>query len=99
MQWFVKENRLAKGTLAIGGKAVDLKKIAMPVLNIFASQDHLVPPSASKPLHKLVGTRDYATHEFRGGHIGIYVSGSAQREIPERIATWLRERDARTRDQ
>jgi polyhydroxyalkanoate synthase len=65
----------------------------MPVLNIFASQDHLVPPSASKPLARLLGTRDYTEHEFRGGHIGIYVSGSAQREIPERIATWLLARE------
>jgi polyhydroxyalkanoate synthase len=93
MQWLVKENRLAKGTLSIGGRAVDLKKVRMPVLNIFATQDHLVPPSASRPLKTLVGSRDYSAHEFKGGHIGIYVSGSAQREIPERIASWLRERD------
>ena len=65
----------------------------MPVLNIYARQDHLVPPSASKPLGALVGSSDYSEHEFQGGHIGIYVSGSAQREIPERIAGWLRERD------
>jgi polyhydroxyalkanoate synthase len=95
MQWFVKENRLANGTLELGGRAVDLKQVKMPVLNIYASQDHLVPPSASKPLQRLVGTRDYSTHEFAGGHIGIYVSGAAQREVPERISTWLRERDAR----
>jgi polyhydroxyalkanoate synthase subunit PhaC len=95
MQWLVKENRLAKGTLELGGRAVDLKRVTMPVLNIYATQDHLVPPSASKPLERLVGTRDYSTHEFKGGHIGIYVSGSAQREVPERISTWLRARDAR----
>jgi polyhydroxyalkanoate synthase subunit PhaC len=95
MQWFVKENRLAKGTLEIGGRRVDLQKVKMPVLNIYALQDHLVPPSASRPLQRLVGTRDYSTHEFAGGHIGIYVSGSAQRDVPERISTWLRERDAR----
>lgn len=95
MQWFVKENRLAQGSLELDGRKVDLEQIKMPVLNIFATQDHLVPPSASKPLAKLVGTRDFTTHEFRGGHIGIYVSGSAQREVPERIATWLRERDLR----
>jgi polyhydroxyalkanoate synthase len=65
----------------------------MPVLNIYARQDHLVPPSASKPLRGLVGSSDYSEHEFQGGHIGVYVSGSAQREIPERIAGWLRERD------
>jgi polyhydroxyalkanoate synthase subunit PhaC len=95
MQWFVKENRLVQGTLAISGRAVDLKNVAMPVLNIYASQDHLVPPSASKPMQRLVGSRDYSAHEFAGGHIGIYVSGSAQREIPQRIADWLRERDTR----
>ncbi len=94
MQWFYKENRLVNGTLELDGRAVDLQKIDMPVLNIFASQDHLVPPSASQPLQGLVGTRDYTSHEFRGGHIGIYVSGSAQREIPERIERWLHERDA-----
>jgi polyhydroxyalkanoate synthase len=90
----VKQNQLMKGTLAIGGRTVDLRKVTMPVLNIYARQDHLVPPSASKPLAGLVGTRDYETHEFKGGHIGIYVSGSAQREVPERIASWLRARDA-----
>jgi polyhydroxyalkanoate synthase subunit PhaC len=93
MSAMVKENRLCKGTLDIAGRRVDLRQITMPVLNIFAAQDHLVPPSASRPLGKLVGTRDYTSHEFQGGHIGIYVSGSAQREIPDRIASWLRQRD------
>jgi polyhydroxyalkanoate synthase len=92
---FVKENRLMKGTLRIGGRDVDLKRIAMPLLNIYALQDHLVPPSASKPLQQLVGASDYSTHEFQGGHIGIYVSGTAQRQIPDKIAGWLRERDGR----
>jgi polyhydroxyalkanoate synthase len=91
--WFVKENRLVDGSAQIGGRKVDLKAIRMPVLNIYARQDHLVPPSSSTPLAGLVGTADYSSHEFQGGHIGIYVSGSAQREIPERIAGWLRERD------
>jgi polyhydroxyalkanoate synthase len=54
-----------------------------------------VPPSASKPLEQLVGSRDYTSYAFPGGHIGVYVSGAAQREIPERIANWLRERDGR----
>ncbi len=95
MQWFLKENRLAAGSLELAGRGVDLGRITMPVLNIYASQDHLVPPSASKPLAGLIGSRDYTEHEFRGGHIGIYVSGSAQREIPERIATWLHAREPR----
>lgn len=90
---FVKQNRLKEGTLTIGGRSVDLKRIAMPVLNIYATQDHLVPPSSSRPLGQLISSTDYSTHEFRGGHIGIYVSGTAQREVPDKIAGWLRERD------
>lgn len=93
MQWFVKENRLARGTLQIGNRSVDLRRIRVPVLNIYARQDHLVPPSASRALRKLIGSRDYHEHEFHGGHIGIYVSSTAQREIPELIAQWMRERD------
>ena len=53
----------------------------------------VVPPSSSKPLGELTGSSDYSTHEFQGGHIGIYVSGTAQRQIPDKIAGWLRERD------
>jgi polyhydroxyalkanoate synthase len=92
---FVQQNRLMKGTLRIGARPVDLKRITMPLLNIYATQDHLVPPSSSKPLEQLAGSQDYSTHEFKGGHIGIYVSGTAQRQIPEKIADWLRERDAK----
>ncbi|MDY6944585.1 MAG: class III poly(R)-hydroxyalkanoic acid synthase subunit PhaC [Pseudomonadota bacterium] len=90
---FVKRNGLVEGTVQVGGRKVDLKQIAMPVLNIYALQDHLVPPSSSRPLQQLIGSQDYSTHEFQGGHIGIYVSGTAQRQIPDRIASWLRERD------
>jgi polyhydroxyalkanoate synthase len=93
MTQLVRENRLATGTLQLGGRVVDLKKIDMPLLNIYALQDHLVPPSASRPLAQLTGSTDYTAHEFDGGHIGVYVSGDAQREIPARIADWLRERD------
>jgi polyhydroxyalkanoate synthase len=90
---FFKENRLADGSLRISGRAVDLRRVDMPLLNIYALQDHLVPPSSSRPLRQLAGTKDYSQHEFQGGHIGIYVSGTAQREIPEKITNWLRERD------
>lgn len=93
LTWFVQQNCLMKGTLEIGGRAVDLQRVAMPLLNIYALQDHLVPPASCKALQGLIGSDDYSTHEFQGGHIGIYVSSTAQREIPDKIAGWLRERD------
>jgi polyhydroxyalkanoate synthase len=55
------------------------------VLNIFAEQDHLVPPDSSRALKSAVGSRDYTQIAFKGGHIGIYVSGRAQREVPPAI--------------
>lgn len=95
MTWLVKENRLVKGTLDIGGRRVDLRQITMPLFNVYATQDHLVPPSASTPLAKMTGTNDYSSYAFPGGHIGIYVSGSAQKEVPTRVTDWLRARDGK----
>jgi len=92
MSWLVRENRLMHGTLQIAGEPVDLQQIKVPLLNIYATQDHLVPPAASLALENLTGSSDYSTYAFPGGHIGIYVSGAAQREVPERIAQWLRNR-------
>ena len=89
---FYQGNKLVKGGLRIGERDVDLGNVTMPVLNIFAEQDHLVPPSASRVLGEHVGTKDYTQLAFKGGHIGIYVSGRAQREVPPAIHTWLAER-------
>jgi polyhydroxyalkanoate synthase subunit PhaC len=90
---FYQGNKLIKGEVELGFDAVDLKNIACPVLNIYAQDDHLVPPSASKPLKGAVGTKDYTELSFKGGHIGIYVSSSAQKEVPPAIGKWLKERD------
>jgi polyhydroxyalkanoate synthase len=89
---FFQENRLVRGTLEIAGQAVDPHRIACPILNVYASQDHLVPPSASRPLAGLTASRDYTPFEFQGGHIGIYVSRSAQELLPATIAQWLESR-------
>jgi len=93
--WFYKENRLRKGTLAVSGRPVDLKQITMPVLNIYATQDHIVPPPASTCLAELIGSTDYTTHAVPSGHIGIYVS-SKSKQLPATIADWLKQRNAST---
>lgn len=86
---FYQGNKLVNGGLRIGDREVHLGNITMPVLNVFAEQDHLVPPAASRVLADHVGTKDYTQLAFRGGHIGIYVSGRAQREVPGAIHDWL----------
>ncbi|MBI3897207.1 MAG: class III poly(R)-hydroxyalkanoic acid synthase subunit PhaC [Gammaproteobacteria bacterium] len=89
---FYQQNKLIKGGLRIGDQEVSLKKLTMPVLNIYATEDHLVPPAASLALKHHIGTQDYTEVAFNGGHVGIYVSGRAQREVPPAIGAWIAKR-------
>ncbi len=89
VRWFYQENRLVQKRLAIGGRDVDLHALQMPILNLIGKRDHLVPPEASAALQRLVGSEDYTALEFDLGHIGMYISARAQREVPEAIAQWL----------
>ena len=89
---FLQENNLVKNRVVIGGRHVDLGNLTMPVLNIYASMDHLVPPPCSKALRQYVGTDDYQEIEIPAGHIGIYVGGKAQKMLAPGVAKWLKER-------
>jgi polyhydroxyalkanoate synthase subunit PhaC len=91
---FYQNNGFINGGVTLGGQELDLKQITCPVLNIYAMQDHLVPPDASKALKYLTESTDYTELAFPGGHIGIYVSGKAQKEVTPTIGKWLNERSA-----
>lgn len=92
MKELYQQNKLVKGELEIGGRTVDLKNITMPLLNIYATEDHLVPPACSIPLNDLVGSKDKTLYSFPGGHIGIYVSGKSQKELAPHLVKWVTER-------
>lgn len=89
---FYQQNGLVNKTVKIADNMIDLNNITIPVLNIYAAADHLVPPASSKALKQLLGTKDYEELEFPGGHIGIYVSGKAQKMIPPTVSDWLKQR-------
>lgn len=94
-QWLIdlyQNNALIKGEFKLGGQAVDLRKLTMPVLNIYAQDDHIVPPGSTQPLQKRVGTKDYTSLPLPGGHIGVYVSGKSQGVLGKGISKWLQER-------
>jgi polyhydroxyalkanoate synthase len=87
------ENLLIQGKMRVGGRPVNLKKISMPLLNIYGLYDHLVPPEACERLTGAVGSKDTEDICLRTGHIGIYVSSKSQREFAPKIAAWLAARD------
>ncbi len=95
-QWLkdlYQDNKLIKGELELGGRRVDLHEVAMPVLNIFAQDDHIIPPPTSRALSGKVGTTDYTELGLPGGHIGVFVSGRSQGIVGKGIVDWLAQRD------
>ena len=89
---FYQGNKLVQGTATLGGRLVDLGQITMPVLNLYAEEDHLVPPASSLALGRYIGTDDYTVRSFPVGHIGMYVSGKVQHDLAPLIANWLKAR-------
>ncbi|MBI2379645.1 MAG: alpha/beta fold hydrolase [Gammaproteobacteria bacterium] len=101
-QWIFGGPRLAAGLLRdfvagcyqgnglVSGAMADLSALSMPVLNVYALADHLVPPAASRALGGLLPAGgDHEEAAFPGGHIGIFVSLRAQGLLARRIADWL----------
>ena len=87
------KNLLIQSKLNIGGQRVDLKKLKMPLLNIYGKYDHLVPPGACDQLTAHVGSKDVEDLCLDTGHIGIYVSSKCQKDFAPKIANWLKDRD------
>ena len=95
LQWLIelyKENRLIKGTFEMSGERVNLADLTMPVLNVYALQDHIIPPPCSQALKKYVGTKDYTEIALPGGHVGVYVSSKSQGIVADGVFDWLMER-------
>lgn len=96
LRQFVKDlyqdNKLVKGELEIGEDKVDLKKIDMPVLNIYGKYDHIVSPSSSENFQKYTSSKDFENHEIPTGHIGMYVSSRSKDVVAPLIVEWLKAR-------
>jgi polyhydroxyalkanoate synthase len=89
---FFQDNKLIKGEVEIGGERIDLARVTMPILNIYATEDHLVAPASSMVLERYVGSKDVTTLPFPGGHIGIYVSSRSQKVLAPALVNWVKER-------
>jgi len=79
-----------RGELRLNDEKVDPVKLTMPILNVYASNDHLVPPASSRGLAKLVSSSRYNEEEVAGGHIGVYIGSRASNSLPVLIDEWVR---------
>jgi len=85
------KNLLTQNRLQVGGKAVDLKRITCPVLNMVGEYDDVVHPTSSLPFPDLIGSADKANLLFPAGHIGTVVSSGAQKKLWPQVGQWLKE--------
>ena len=77
MKDFYQGNKLIQHQVEIGNKLVDLGNIRIPILNIYAEQDNLVPAS-TLALKTYIASEDYTLRAFPVGHIGMCVSSKVQ---------------------
>lgn len=92
VKYCFQKNLLMQGKLEVGGERVNLRNIKCPILNLMASQDHLVPPGQSLTFNDAVGSTDRKAITFPAGHIGMAVGSRAHRDLWPKVCDWLEER-------
>jgi polyhydroxyalkanoate synthase len=91
-QWIknlYQQNKLIANELRLGEDPVKLPNVTMPVLNVFARDDHIVPTAMTRDIGKYLGAKDYSELELPAGHMGIFVSGKTQSVLAKSLADWL----------
>ena len=83
------QNQLVAGTHRANGAPASLAAITCPTLVITASRDTICPPRAATALLDHVGSRDTATLEVPGGHVGAVVGSRAAKEMYPGVIRWL----------
>ena len=89
---FIQENKLVKGDLVLGGEKVDLKNLSMPVLNVYAERDHLVPPPSTVALSATTSATSRTIRSCRSRPAISASTPAAPRKIlAPGVAKWLKE--------
>ncbi len=86
------KNQLHRNQLEIAGRPVDIEEIDVPILQIVAEYDHLMPPECSVPFNEVVASTDTEVIEHPTGHIGLSVSRDSQENLWPDVADWFEER-------
>ncbi|MBV9785380.1 MAG: class III poly(R)-hydroxyalkanoic acid synthase subunit PhaC [Acidisphaera sp.] len=95
-QWLkelYQQNKLVKNQLELDGRRVDLSRITMPVLNVYAKDDHIIPPATSQALRSVVGAKEYEELALPGGHVGVFVGGKSQKLFAPAVMEFVRKHD------
>lgn len=79
------ENKLFNGNLDIGKYRINLSHIKVPVLNVYAKYDRLVPVDSAKNLKDKIDQKYYQELALNSGHIGIFTENNMMNLLMEKI--------------
>ncbi len=82
-------NRVLDGTFRLGGRPIDLGSIRVPFLSVVGEKDNMTPPETSAPLMDLVGSEDKTELRVPGGHVGLFVGGTAMKHCIPGMINWI----------
>lgn len=82
------KNSLIDGRVEIRGERIDLSRIDLPLLNIIARYDHIIPYQSSTALEKIYSGK-YEEIIFPSSHVGLSVSRKAHTRLWPMVCDWL----------
>lgn len=84
-----RDDRLAAGTLSLGGAPLSLASVRCPTHAVVFEDDHIAPADSCRALLELVGSEERRLLALRGSHVGGVVSTAASRTLwPKLLAFW-----------
>jgi polyhydroxyalkanoate synthase len=83
-------NSLMRGTAEVGGRVVELSRVAMPVMAVSAEKDTIAPPEGVDAISSVVPQARVV--RLAGGHVGI-VAGRAATALWQQTVEFLRGED------
>jgi polyhydroxyalkanoate synthase subunit PhaC len=84
----MRRNAFATGIVPIGDRIVQLTNVRCRVLNVYGTQDALVPPAAHSDLAELLPNAEFSDLPIETGHAGLFV-GRKSRTAMAAMAAWL----------
>jgi polyhydroxyalkanoate synthase len=87
---FYQQNKLIRGEYQLAEHKVKLSDLNIPILNVMAKHDEIIPISATRCLRHYIQPQLYTQYYFNSGHIGIYISDKVGNLMPNIIAKWLK---------
>jgi len=98
LDWLYREDRLYRGTLKIGGKAIGPGNLSLPTLVVVNSDDDVASPMSIRPFVAAMPRGQVQVIEYPGEtgvclqHLAILVGHEAFRTIWPKIIAWVKAR-------